>query len=62
VVHEIDAQFVTDWYSETSELLASSRGLADETRRDGQLLYQVAPSGPAFKIENNLALFNTLIY
>jgi cardiolipin synthase len=62
VVHEIDALFVTDWYSETDELLASSRELADDTHRDGQLLCQVAPSGPAFKIENNLALFNTLIY
>jgi cardiolipin synthase len=62
VVHEVDALFVTDWYSETDELLTSSREQADEAHRQGQLLCQVAPSGPGFKVENNLALFNTLIY
>ncbi|GAA1430399.1 cardiolipin synthase [Microlunatus lacustris] len=62
VAHEIDAVFVTDWYSETDELLTSSREQADQAHRQGELLCQVAPSGPAFKVENNLALFNTLIY
>lgn len=62
VAHEIDALFVTDWYSETGELLTSSREQADDAHRQGRMLCQVARSGPAFKIENNLALFNTLIY
>ncbi len=62
VVHEIDAVFVSDWYSETDELLTSSREQAPPEGRQGDLLAQVAPSGPAFSTENNLSLFNTLIY
>lgn len=62
VVHELDAVFVTDWYSETGELLTSSREQTPSERRRGGLLAQVAPSGPGFETENNLALFNTLIY
>jgi cardiolipin synthase len=62
VVHEIDAVFVTDWYSETDELLATSRERSTPGQRRGGLLAQVAPSGPAHPTENNLALFNSLIY
>jgi cardiolipin synthase len=62
VVHEVDAVFTTDWYSETDELLATSRERSTPVQRQGGLLTQVAPSGPAFPTENNLALFNTLIY
>jgi cardiolipin synthase A/B len=62
VVHEIDACFVTDWYCETDELLASSREQASDDQRGGDLLAQVAPSGPAYEQENNLALFNSLLY
>jgi len=62
VVHEVDALFVTDWYSETDELVATSREQAAASHRAGQLLCQMAPSGPGFPSENNLALFNTLIY
>ena len=62
VVHEIDALFVTDWYCETDELLSSSQEQSSADERDGTLLAQVAPSGPAYEAENNLALFNSLIY
>lgn len=62
VVHEVDAVFVSDWYSETDELLGSSREQSTKEQRQGTLLAQVAPSGPAYSTENNLALFNTLIY
>jgi phosphatidylserine/phosphatidylglycerophosphate/cardiolipin synthase-like enzyme len=62
VVHEVGAVFTTDWYSETDELLATSQELSTPVQRQGGLLTQVAPSGPAFPTENNLALFNTLIY
>ena len=61
VVHEVDALFVTDWYSETDQLLTTSRE-QDTTRDAGDLLCQVAPSGPGFAVENNLVLFTTLIY
>jgi cardiolipin synthase len=62
VVHEIDALFVTDWYCETDELLSSSREQSSTAQRAGGLLAQVAPSGPAYDAENNLALFNSLLY
>ena len=62
VVHEVDALFVTDWYSETDELVTTSAEQAADTQRDGGMLAQISPSGPAFPTENNLALFNSLIY
>src|SRR4051794_27107207 len=62
VVHELDALFVTDWFCETDELLSSSREQATTEQRGGDLLAQVAPSGPAYEFENNLALFNSLLY
>ena len=62
VVHEVDALFVTDWYSETDELITTSAEQAADTQRDGVMLAQISPSGPAFPTENNLALFNSLTY
>ncbi|MCH8626281.1 cardiolipin synthase [Arsenicicoccus piscis] len=68
VVYELDAVFRTDWYSETDELLdvapdALSRQVAEVEPGDARDLYaQVVPSGPGFEGENNLKLFNSLIY
>lgn len=61
VVAGIDAIFVTDWYSETDELLTRE---AAEVRgaHAGVLDCQVVPSGPGFEGENNLRLFNSLVY
>jgi cardiolipin synthase len=61
VVAGIDGLFITDWYSETDELLARESA---PTRRSGsgQLDCQVVPSGPGFEGENNLRLFNSLVY
>jgi cardiolipin synthase A/B len=62
VVRELDAVFVTDWYSETDELLpldTSPVVLGD----DPSLLdAQVLPSGPSFENDNNLKLYTTLIH
>jgi cardiolipin synthase len=62
IVREVDALFVTDWYSETDELLEVPPIDPPEGATPDGLLCQVAPSGPAFPSENNLALFNGLIY
>lgn len=62
VVQEIDALFVTDWYSETGTTLTTAGDPRPVESRPGGLRCQIAPSGPAFPIENNLALFNSLIY
>ncbi|MCW2783311.1 MAG: cls, partial [Marmoricola sp.] len=61
VVAGIDALFVTDWYAETGEPLIRE---AAPVRRagDGDLDCQVVPSGPGFPGENNLRLFNSLVY
>ncbi|TPW71548.1 cardiolipin synthase [Schumannella sp. 10F1B-5-1] len=61
IVAGIDALFVTDWYSETDELLEREAAEArDEVH--GSLDCQVVPSGPGFPGENNLRLFNALLY
>ena len=56
----IDALFITDWYSETDELL--TREVPEERPSRGILQCQVVPSGPGFPGENNLRLFNSLVY
>jgi cardiolipin synthase len=66
VVQELDAVFVTDWYSETDEVIevhAPSRTL-DPTGAgtDGTVAVQVLPSGPAYDTDNNLLMFNSLIH
>ena len=67
-VRDLAIVFATDWYAETAEnirhLLAPRAPL--EGRRTGRaaegVSCQVVPSGPGFVTENNLRLFNTLIY
>ncbi len=62
IVRELDAVFVTDWYSETDELLPLDTTpvvLGD----DPDLLdAQILPSGPSFENDNNLKLYTTLIH
>jgi cardiolipin synthase A/B len=61
VVRELDAVFVTDWYSETDELLPldTSPVRPDD---DSELVdAQILPSGPSFDNDNNLKLFAAMI-
>ncbi len=62
VVRELDAVFVTDWYSETDKLLPLDTTPVvlgdDPTLLDAQVL----PSGPSFENDNNLKLYTTLIH
>jgi cardiolipin synthase A/B len=62
IVAGINALFVTDWYSETSELLTREVERVPTDVADDLLDAQVVPSGPGFDGENNLRLFNSLIY
>ncbi len=59
----LDALFLTDWYSETDETPPPDDTVLREfaPRPDG-LECQVVPSGPGFDGENNLRLFNALVY
>ncbi len=63
IVAGINALFVTDWYSETNELL--TREAAPVRSKEyvrNRVAAQVVPSGPSFDGENNLRLFNSLLY
>ena len=60
-VREIQAVFVTDWYSECNELLLPKvsnvhLGELDHDKLDMQMV----PSGPSFENDNNLKLFAAL--
>jgi cardiolipin synthase len=62
IVTGINAIFITDWYSETDELLVRESENVMPEEREQQLDCQVVPSGPGFEGENNLRLFNALLY
>ncbi|MBT2484600.1 MULTISPECIES: cardiolipin synthase [unclassified Microbacterium] len=61
VVLSVNAIFLSDWYSETDTVLEE----IDIDRAEigsGDLDCQVVPSGPGFRVENNLRLFLGLLY
>jgi cardiolipin synthase len=65
IVAGINAIFITDWYSESDELLLrETRAITDDViDEDPRALdMQVVPSGPGFDGENNLRLFLALLY
>jgi len=62
IVGGIDALFITDWYSETGEALFAEVGEAAPRTDEDTIDAQVVPSGPGFDGENNLRLFNSLVY
>lgn len=62
IVAGINALFVTDWYSETGELLQRETQTQPGERVAGALNAQVVPSGPGFERENNLRLFGSLVH
>ncbi|MCU1425888.1 MAG: cls, partial [Microbacteriaceae bacterium] len=64
IVAGINALFITDWYSETDEFLSREADVLPKPRPYAAttLDAQVVPSGPGFQGENNLRMFNSLIY
>jgi cardiolipin synthase len=65
IVAGINAIFITDWYSESNELLLrETRAITDDMvdEQKDALDMQVVPSGPGFEGENNLRLFLALLY
>lgn len=62
VVTSLNVVFATDWFVEMHEILDSSEFSFDTEHLPGDTACQVVPSGPGFDNENNLRLFNTLIY
>ncbi|WP_284977364.1 cardiolipin synthase [Arthrobacter sp. efr-133-TYG-104] len=62
IVSTLNVVFATDWLSETDESLEDQLRLPTQPPPPGNVTAQVVPSGPGFATENNLRLFNTLIY
>lgn len=62
IVRELDAVFVTDWYSETNELLPLDYSPVRLEHPVGVRDAQVIPSGPSFDNDNNLKLFAAAIH
>jgi len=62
IVAGLNAIFITDWYSETDELLTRDVEPVHARPLTDALDCQVVPSGPGFKGENNLRLFLALLY
>ena len=62
VVASVNAVFLSDWYSETDEVLTDEIDLFDVQSGPGDLDCQIVPSGPGFEFENNLKLFAGLLY
>jgi cardiolipin synthase A/B len=58
----LEALFVTDWFQETQELLETPSPLTPSDTGPSTVWAQVVPSGPAFEGENNLRLFNSMVY
>lgn len=61
VVASINAVFLSDWYSETDEVLTEEIELFDVASGPGDLDCQIVPSGPGFDFQNNLKLFLGLL-
>jgi cardiolipin synthase len=63
IVSGLNAIFITDWYAETDQLLVRETDPVEiAATDDDELDCQVVPSGPGFPGENNLRLFNALLY
>lgn len=62
LVDSLEALFVADWFQETGDLIETPTPAATTTRGTNTIWAQVVPSGPAFDGENNLRLFNTIVY
>lgn len=62
VVASVNAVFLSDWYSETDEILTDEIDLFSVESGPGDLDCQIIPSGPGFEFQNNLKLFAGLLY
>ncbi|MDN3497104.1 cardiolipin synthase [Planococcus sp. APC 4015] len=62
IVASINAVFLSDWFSETDEVLTDEIDLFDVKSGPGDLDAQIIPSGPGFEFQNNLKLFAGLLY
>lgn len=62
IVGGVNALFLTDWFSETDEAIVPELRSDRDLDATTTLECQIVPSGPGFDNENNLKLFNSLLY
>ena len=62
LVTTLESVFAVDWEKESGDLREIRPGDRAKARSHDGVCAQVLPSGPGFAMENNLRLFNTLIY
>ena len=62
IVSSVEAVFLTDWFTETDELIEDGRAEIAPASAEGDLDCQIVPSGPGFDAENNLRMFVALLY
>jgi len=64
IVMEVNAVFLTDWFSEGPATFNTAAPIARSLLPDwtGAALCQVLPSGPGYDNDNNLKLFTSLIH
>jgi cardiolipin synthase len=62
IVSEMNLMFATDWFYESGSFLAMDEVVRHSPDTSGTYECQLVPSGPGYVLENNLALFNQLIY
>lgn len=61
MVDHLDLIFATDWYLESGKKVFDQLQFAEHDR-PADTLAQMIPSGPGYPQENNLRMFNSLIY
>ncbi len=61
-VLELNAVFLTDWYSEKDALVDMPPPTRPQSDWNGPALCQILPSGPGYDNDNNLKLFTSLIH
>lgn len=64
VVTQLEAVFITDWFSETGTLPVDSHDMFEPNRLDAKhnVNAQLVPSGPGYDDENNLKVFTAALY
>ncbi|MBP9813023.1 cardiolipin synthase [Candidatus Saccharibacteria bacterium] len=63
VVSQLQAVFANDWYAETEEKLLNEINFKPtKTNVKSSFPAQILPSGPGYQTDNNLRLFNSVIY
>ncbi|MCS6711407.1 cardiolipin synthase [Brachybacterium sp. EF45031] len=62
IVSELNLLFAADWFYESGDMLPESDLVHPDPDVSGEVECQLVPSGPGFVQENNLLLFNQLLY